>query len=72
MAGRQHSNNLCIVVPDHSPEVFCGVGQRMLGNDELITPVVTLLKKQQQRISGRVTPHHLHHIHLDLGSTETV
>lgn len=42
MVGRQHNNNLCIVVPDHSPEVFCGVGQRMLGYDELITPIVTL------------------------------
>ncbi len=39
---RQHDNNLSIMVPNHSPEVCGGVGQRMLGNDELITPEVTL------------------------------
>lgn len=46
MVGGQHNYNLCVVVPDHSPEVFCGVGQRMLGNDEFITLVVTLKKKK--------------------------
>lgn len=39
---RQHNNNLSVMVPNHPPEVCGGVGQRMLGNDELITPVVTL------------------------------
>lgn len=48
MVGRQHNNNLCIVVPDHSPEVFCCVGKRMLGNDEFITLVVTLKKKKNK------------------------
>jgi hypothetical protein len=38
----EHDNDLGVVVPDHSPEVCGGVGQRMLGNDELITPIVTL------------------------------
>lgn len=57
MVGGQHNYNLCVVVPDHSPEVFCGVGQRMLGNDEFITLVVTLKKKKCC----------LHHINLDLG-----
>lgn len=57
LVGRQHNNNLCVVVPDHSPEVFCGVGQRMLGNDELITPIVTLWNKQtnnQNRLVGEL------------------
>lgn len=40
---RQHDDNLGIMVPDHPPEVGGGVGQRMLGNDELITPEVTLV-----------------------------
>lgn len=42
---RQHDNNLSVVVPNHPPEVCSGVGQRMLGNDELITPVVALVRQ---------------------------
>lgn len=42
VGGRQHDDSLGVMVPDHSPEVFSGVGQRMLGNDELLTVVVTL------------------------------
>lgn len=42
MVVSKHDDDLGVVVPDHSPEVCGGVGQRMLGNDELITPVVTL------------------------------
>lgn len=38
----QHNNNLSVMVPNHPPEICGGVGQRMLGNDELITPVVSL------------------------------
>lgn len=38
----QHDDDLSVMVPDHPPEVGGGVGQRMLGNDELITPEVTL------------------------------
>lgn len=43
----QHDDDLGIMVPDHSPEVGGGVGQRMLGNDELITPEVTLGGRQK-------------------------
>lgn len=39
---RQHDDNLSVMVPDHPPEVSGGVRQRMLGDDELITPVVAL------------------------------
>lgn len=39
----QHDDDLSVMVPDHPPEVGGGVGQRMLGNDELITPEVTLV-----------------------------
>jgi len=39
---RQHDNDLSIVVPNHPPEVCGSVGQRMLGHDELITPVIAL------------------------------
>lgn len=46
MVGRQHHYNLCVVVPDHSPEVFRGVGQRMLGNNEFVTLVVTLERQK--------------------------
>lgn len=42
MVIRQHDNYLSVVVPNHPPEVCGGVGQGMLGNDELITPEVTL------------------------------
>lgn len=38
----QHDNNLSVMVPNHSPEVCGGMRQRMLGNDELIAPVVAL------------------------------
>lgn len=51
MVGRQHDNDLCIMVPDHSPEIFCGVGQRMLGNDEFITTVVTLQEAGGKKIN---------------------
>ena len=39
---RQHDNDLGVVVPDHPPEVLGRVRQRMLGNDELVAPVVAL------------------------------
>lgn len=38
----QHHNNLSIMIPDHPPEVCGCVGQRMLGNDELVAPVIAL------------------------------
>lgn len=38
----KHDDDLRVMVPDHPPEVFSGVGQRMLGNDELVAAVVTL------------------------------
>lgn len=57
MVGRQHNYNLCIVVPDHSPEVFCCVGKRMLGNDEFITLVVTLKKKRKTTTSPDTGQH---------------
>lgn len=46
----QHDNDLSVVVPDHPPEVFSGVRQRMLGNDELITPVETLMSWKDQEM----------------------
>lgn len=39
---RQHDDDLSVVVPDHPPKVCGGVWQRMLGNDKLVTPEVTL------------------------------
>lgn len=39
---RQHDDHLSIVIPNHPPEVCGCVGQRMLGNDELVAPVVAL------------------------------
>lgn len=39
---RQHDDYLSVVVPDHPPKVCGGVWQRMLGNDKLVTPEVTL------------------------------
>lgn len=39
---RQHDDYLSVVVPNHPPKVSGGVRQRMLGNDKLITPEVTL------------------------------
>lgn len=39
---RQHDDYLSVVVPNHPPEVCGGVWQRMLGNDKLVTPEVTL------------------------------
>lgn len=50
----QHDDNLCIVIPDHPPKVFSCVRQGMLGNDELITPVVSLCyqcKTQSTKLS---------------------
>lgn len=44
---RQHDDDLCIVIPDHSPEVFSRMRQWMLGYDELITPVVALLQQNK-------------------------
>lgn len=39
---RQHDDYLSVVVPNHPPKVCGGVWQRMLGNDKLVTPEVTL------------------------------
>lgn len=39
---RQHDDYLGVVVPNHPPKVCGGVWQRMLGNDKLVTPEVTL------------------------------
>lgn len=50
---RQHDNNLSVVVPNHSPKVCGGVWQRMLGNDKLITPEVTL-REQKVRIRSLI------------------
>lgn len=44
---RQHDDDLRIVIPDHSPEIFSRVWQRMLGYDELVTPVVALLQQNK-------------------------
>lgn len=38
----QHDDDLSVVVPNHPPKVCGGVWQRMLGNDKLVTPEVTL------------------------------
>ena len=47
---RQHDDYLGVVVPDHAPEVCGGVGQGVLGHDELVAPVVTL---GVQQITGQ-------------------
>lgn len=50
---RQHDNYLSVVVPNHPPKVCGGVRQRMLGNDKLITPEVTLRATQgENKVSG--------------------
>lgn len=46
----QHDNDLRIVIPDHSPEVLSCVGQRVLGDDELVAPVVTLTQQRQKHV----------------------
>lgn len=39
---RQHDNDLRIVIPNHPPEIFRSVWQRMLGDNEFIAPVIAL------------------------------
>lgn len=39
------------MVPDHPPEIFSGVRQGMLGNDELIAPVVALVVVRKRIIN---------------------
>lgn len=46
----QHDDDLCVVIPDHSPEIFSCVWQRMLGYDELVTPVVALLQQNKPQL----------------------
>lgn len=54
---RQHDDYLSVMVPNHPPEVCGGVGQGMLGNDKLITPVVTLRgQKGAVNLSENLTP----------------
>lgn len=39
----RHGNyDLCVVIPDHPPEVLYGVWQRILGSDELAALMVPL------------------------------
>lgn len=46
----KHDDDLRIMVPDHPPEVFSGVRQGMLGNDELVAAVVTLYDGMGEKI----------------------
>lgn len=46
----QHDDDLCIVIPDHSPEIFSCMWQRMLGYDELVTPVVALFQQNKPQL----------------------
>lgn len=39
---RQHDDDLCIVIPNHPPEILGGVRQRVLGYNKLIAPVIAL------------------------------
>lgn len=48
---RQHDNDLRIVIPDHSPEIFSRMWQWMLGYDELVTPVVALLQQNKHTVT---------------------
>ena len=43
----QADNSVCVVFPDHSPEVCHGAAQRSLAHDELLTVVMSLWKQQQ-------------------------
>lgn len=38
----QHDDDLCVVIPDHPPEIFRRVRQRVLGYNEFIASVVAL------------------------------
>lgn len=48
---RQRHDDLAVVVPYHPPEVLYGVGQRVLGNDELAALLVTLQEQNPGLIS---------------------
>ena len=48
---RQHDNDLCIVVPNHPPEILDGVEKRMLGDDEFIALIITLHIQREDRKS---------------------
>lgn len=62
---RQHDDYLSVVVPDHPPKVCGGVWQRMLGDDKLVTPEVTLKEHESgnpvTRTEGCVRCQTTHH-----------
>lgn len=48
----QHDNDLCIMIPNHSPEIFRSVWQRMLGYDELVASIIPLqLEREEQLVA---------------------
>lgn len=49
----QHDNDLCIMIPNHSPEIFRSVWQRMLGYDELVASIIPL-QLERGAVSGYV------------------
>lgn len=38
----QHDNDLCVMIPNHPPEIFRSVWQRVLGYNEFIASVIAL------------------------------
>lgn len=38
----QHDNDLCIMIPNHSPEIFRSMWQRMLCYNKFIAPIIAL------------------------------
>lgn len=38
----QHDNDLCIMIPNHSPEIFRSMWQRVLGYNKFIAPIIAL------------------------------
>lgn len=47
----QHDNDLCIMIPNHSPEIFRSMWQRVLGYNKFIAPVIAL-QRGRGHVSG--------------------
>lgn len=60
----QHDNDLCVMIPNHSPEIFRSMWQRVLGYNKFIAPIIALQL-------GRWKNQQLETFYSDVGGSKT-